>query len=126
MNLILKQIFIGCLTNIVAYVPVFLLIQLFERTSSVWSKSTRLEKLIKNTGSSINKKKIRTEESKSLRWTFPWWFKIFLYLGSFVSMASSIVLVTLKGILKKRQILYKTFNLGHNALKNCLKNFKKI
>jgi hypothetical protein len=32
-----------------------------------------------------------------MRFTFPWWFKIFLYLFSFVSMAFSIVLVTFKG-----------------------------
>ncbi len=87
----------GNLTNIVAYVPVFVLIQLFKRTSSVWSKSKRLEKLVKKTGPSLNKKQIHTKDSKSMSFTFPWWFKIFLYLFSFVVMVSSIVLVTFKG-----------------------------
>ena len=80
-----------------AYVPVFVLIQLFKRTSGVWTKSIRLEKLIKKIESSLNKKKIRSQESKTIPSTFPWWFKIFLYLFSFVSMAFSIVLVTFKG-----------------------------
>jgi hypothetical protein len=103
----LKQIIIGVLANIVAYVPVFVLIQLFKRTSGVWSKSKRLEKFMKNTGSSLNKNNYQTKESKSLRFTFPWWFKIFLYLFSFIVMASSIVLVTFKGnfFLKAVQIL---------------------
>ena len=103
----MKQIFIGVLTNIVAYVPVFVLIQLFKRTSGVWSKSKRLEKFMKNTGSSLNKNNYQTKESKSMRFTFPWWFKIFLYLFSLIVMASSIVLVTLKGnfVLKAVHIL---------------------
>jgi hypothetical protein len=103
----LKQIFIGVLTNIVAYVPVFVLIQLFKRTSSVWSKSKRLEKFMENNESSLNKKKIHTKESDLMSFTFPWWFKIFLYLFSFIVMASSIVLVTFKGnfFLKAGQIL---------------------
>ena len=87
----------GVLTNIVAYVPVFVLIQLFKRTSSFRSKSKKLEKLIKNNESSLNKNNFHTEESKSMSFTFPWWFKIFLYLFSFVVMASSICFVTFKG-----------------------------
>ncbi len=89
----------GNLTNIVAYVPVFVLIQLFKRSSSVWSKSKRLEKLVTKTGPrlDLNKKQIHTKDSKSMNFTFPWWFKIFLYLFSFAVMVSSIVLVTFKG-----------------------------
>jgi len=97
LNLILKKIFIGVLTNIAAYVPVFVLIQIFKRTSSVLSKSIRLEKLIENTDPIQNKNKLSAKESKSMSLLFPWWFKIFLYLGSFVSMSSSIILVTFKG-----------------------------
>ena len=89
----------GVLTNIVAYVPVFVLIQLFKRTSSFRSKSKKVEKLIKNSlnESSLSKNNFHTEESKSMSITFPWWFKIFLYLFSFFVMASSIGLVTFKG-----------------------------
>ena len=87
----------GNLTNIVAYVPVFVMIQLFKRSSSVLSKSKRLEKLVSKTGPSLYKKQIHTKDSKSMSFTFPWWFKIFLYLFSFVVMVSSIVLVTFKG-----------------------------
>ena len=89
----------GVLTNIVAYVPVFVLIQLFKRTSSFRSKSKKVEKLIKNSlnESSLSKNNFNTEESKSMSITFPWWFKIFLYLFSFFVMASSIGLVTFKG-----------------------------
>ena len=87
----------GVLTNIVSYVPVFVLIQLFKRTSSVWSKSKRLERLIRNSESSLNKNNSLTKESKTMSITFPWWFKMFLYLVSFVVMASSIGLVTFKG-----------------------------
>ena len=87
----------GVLTNIVAYVPVFVLIQLFKRTSSFRSKSKKLEKLIKNNESSLNKNNFHTEESKSMSIIFPWWFKIFLYLFSFFVMASSICFVTFKG-----------------------------
>jgi len=103
----LKQIFIGVLTNIVAYVPVFVLIQLFKRTSGVWSKSKRLEKFMENNESSLNKNNYQTKESDLMSFTFPWWFKIFLYLFSFIVMASSIVLVTFKGnfFLKAGQIL---------------------
>ena len=96
-NLFFEKILMGVLTNIVAYVPVFVLIQLFKRTSSFRSKSKKLKKLIKNNESSLNKKKIHIDETKSLRWTFPWWLKIFLYLFSFVAMAFSIVIVTMKG-----------------------------
>jgi hypothetical protein len=95
------KICIGILTNIVAYVPVFVMIQLFKRTSGVWTKSIRLEKLIENTDTILNKNMLSVKESKSMRFTFPWWFKIFLYLFSFVSMAFSIVLVTFKGNLNK-------------------------
>ena len=103
----MKQIFIGVLTNIVAYVPVFVLIQLFKRTSGVWSKSKRLEKFMENNESSLNKNNYQTKESDLMSFTFPWWFKIFLYLFSFIVMASSIVLVTFKGnfFLKAGQIL---------------------
>jgi hypothetical protein len=110
-------------------VPVFVLIQLFKRTSSVWSKSKRLEKLIKNTDSSLNKKKIHTKESKSMSCTFPWWFKIFLYLFSFIVMASAIVLVTFKGKLMWEMSslnylinyeLLKGIDLGDDRVKNWL------
>ena len=89
----------GVLTNIVAYVPVFVLIQLFKRTSSFRSKSKKVEKLIKKSlnESSLSKNNFHTEESKSMSFTFPWWFKIFLYLFSLFVMASSIGLVTFKG-----------------------------
>jgi hypothetical protein len=87
----------GNLTNTMAYVPVFVLIQLFKRSSSVFSKSKRLEKLVTKTGPSLNKKQIHTKDSKSISFTFPWWFKIFLYLFSFVVMVTSMVLVTFKG-----------------------------
>jgi hypothetical protein len=87
----------GNLTNTMAYVPVFVLIQIFKRTSSVMSKSKRLEKLVTKTRPSLNKKQIHTKDSKSMSFTFPWWFKIFLYLLSIVVMASSIVLVAFKG-----------------------------
>ena len=89
----------GVLTNIVAYVPVFVLIQLFKRTSSFRSKSKKVEKLIKKSlnESSLSKNNFHTEESKSMSIIFPWWFKIFLYLFSFFVMASSIGLVTFKG-----------------------------
>ncbi len=87
----------GNLTNIMAYVPVFVLIQIFKRTSSVLSKSKRLEKLVKKTGPSLYKKQINTKDSKPMSFTFPWWLKIFLYLFSFVFMVTSMVLVTFKG-----------------------------
>ena len=125
----MKKIFIGFLTNIVAYVPVFVLIQLFRRTSSVWSKSKRLVKLIKNTDSSLNKNKIHTKESESMSWIFPWWFKIILYLFSFIVMASSIVLVTFKGKIMWKMSslnylinyeLLKGIDLGDDRVKNWL------
>ena len=90
--------------------PVFVLIQLYKRTSTVLSKSKRLKKLIKKTESSLNKKRILAEESKSKPSTFPWWFKIFLYLLSFVSMVFSIVLVTFKGNFNKMAVFQFNFD----------------
>ena len=125
----MKKIFIGVLTNIVAYVPAFILIQLFKRTSGVWSKSKKLEKFMKNTGSSLNKNNYQTIESKSMRFTFPWWFKIFFYLFSFIVMASAIVLVTFKGKLMWKMSslnylinyeLLKGIDLGDDSVKNWL------
>ncbi len=98
----MKKILMGILTNIAAYVPVFVLIKLFKRTSSVCSKSKRLDKLIKNTDSMINQDNFRTKKSKSMRCLLPCWFKIFLYLFSFSVMASSGFLVTYIGNFYKK------------------------
>jgi hypothetical protein len=98
----MKKILMGILTNIAAYVPVFVLIKLFKRTSSVLLKSKRLEKLIKNTDSMNNKNNFLTKKSKSMICLLPYWFKIFLFLFSFSFMASSGFLVTFIGNFYKK------------------------
>ena len=89
---------IGIISNIVAYMPVIILIQLYKRTSSHVVKTTRLENALDNMLASNKSKKSKINSNIKKSFTFPWWFKIFLYLISFGVMAASISLVTFKGI----------------------------
>ena len=107
MNFLFKKILVGLITNIISFVPVFVLIQLFKITSSRQSKLKRLKNFIdkinmfyrhriKNTGPKTmfqsNKKQLRKRS-----FLLPWWFKIVLYLISFTLMALSIAFVIFKG-----------------------------
>jgi hypothetical protein len=91
------------MTNMLAYIPVFVLIELFKRTSHRKSKSKRLQKVLKN----IRGKAQETFETKSKKdsikinqrrvFSFPWWLKIILYVVSYFCMALSICFVIFKG-----------------------------
>ena len=89
------------MTNLLAYVPIFFLIELFKRTSNRKSKSKQLENVIKGLKGSekvnlvLENQKVSSKEFKLI--PFPWWFKLILYGISFVCMALSIFLITLKG-----------------------------
>jgi len=89
-----------------AYIPVFFLVELFKRTSSRKSKSEKLQNIInKNMSTSENIKmeeiKIENGSSKNKNkkcFPFPWWFKITLYCISYACMALSICSIIFKGI----------------------------
>ena len=79
----------------IAYIPVFLLVHLFKRTSSRKSKAIQIENEIKNSWREENKSLL--VKKTSLFFIFPWWFKLILYGFSFICMALSIVLIIFKG-----------------------------
>ena len=88
-----------------AYIPVFFLVELFKRTSSRKSKSEKLQNIIKNMSTSenikINEIKIENGSTKNKNnkcFPFPWWFKIILYCISYVCMAFSICSIIFIGI----------------------------
>ena len=97
---------IGILTNMLAYIPVFFLVELFKRTSSRKSKSEKLQNIIdKNMSTSknikINEIKIENGSSKNKNKKcipFPWWLKIILYCISYACMALSICSIIFIGI----------------------------
>jgi hypothetical protein len=88
-----------------AYIPVFFLVELFKRTSSRKSKSERLQNIIQNMSKSENFKmeEIKIEngssKNKNKKWIlFPWWFKIIFYCISYTCMALSICSIIFIGI----------------------------
>ena len=89
---------LGVITNVLAYLPVFFLIELFRRTSSRTSKIKRLQKSI-STISTAKKVNLLPMKGSKKNIQFPWWLKIILYLASFGCMAFSIFLIAFKGIL---------------------------
>ena len=80
---------LGVITNVLAYLPVFFLIELFRRTSSRTSKIKRLQKSI-STISTAKKVNLLPMKGSKKNIQFPWWLKIILYLASFACMAFSI------------------------------------
>jgi len=89
---------LGVITNVLAYLPVFFLIELFRRTSPRTSKIKRLQKSI-STISTTKKVNLLPMNGSKKNIQFPWWLKIILYLASFSCMALSICLIAFKGIL---------------------------
>jgi len=88
-----------------AYIPVFFLVELFKRTSNRISKSEKLHNIIKTISTSENIKmeeiKIKNGSSKNKNkkcFPFPWWFKIILYCISYACMALSICSIMFIGI----------------------------
>jgi hypothetical protein len=94
------QLLIGAVTNILAYVPVFVLVQFFRRTGSRRGKSMRLKEKIETMSSHVESNR-RTNVQKRGKTNsfiaFPWWLKIILYFVSFTLMTLSICLVAFKG-----------------------------
>ena len=85
-----------------AYVPVFVLIQLFTRTSSRESKWNRLEKVFQDSSESSKPPSVKISPSnksspKKKPLTFSWRFKIILYSFSIGLMVVSVCFVTVKG-----------------------------
>jgi hypothetical protein len=93
----------GIITNILAYIPVFFLIELFKRTSHRKSKIKKLQKLISSLSGTTKNLTLLTESEKvpiknrKKLIKFPWWLKIILYIISFILMALSIFLVAFRG-----------------------------
>ena len=93
----------GVITNILAYIPVFFLIELFKRTSHRKSKTEKLQKLISSlseTKKTVNfvsqgEKVPLIKRKKFIK--FPWWLKIILYIISFILMTLSILMVIFRG-----------------------------
>ncbi len=98
-----KKMVMGIITNILAYIPVFFLIEFFKRTSRRKSKIKKLQKLISSlSGTSKNVNLLSESEKVPLKKRkelikFPWWLKILLYIISFIIMALSILSVVFRG-----------------------------
>jgi hypothetical protein len=89
---------LGVITNLLAYLPVFFLIELFRRTSNRSSKIKRLQNLIKTLSNVKNDNLLSVNGKCSKKFKpFPWWLKIILYITSFSCMAFSICLIAFKG-----------------------------
>jgi hypothetical protein len=98
------KILIGLITNVISFIPVFVLIQLFKITSIRHSKSKRLGIILEKINKFMLKNKrpkilVKSNEKQFGKKSFllPWWFKFVLYLISFSLMALSITFVILKG-----------------------------
>ena len=78
---------------------------LFRKTSARKTASKKLKDLIQTLTNNHERKKDReiksteTNENTQQEFKFAWWFKIVLYLISFVCMGVSIVLILFKGYL---------------------------
>ncbi len=94
------KILCGLLTNLVAFLPVFALVQIFKHTSSRNSKTNKLKRIIDDKISSkVNKtyRSVKDVNKSTKNIFFPWWLKIILYLISFTCMALSIAIMVFKG-----------------------------
>ena len=96
-NLTLQQISIGIITNLIVFPPSLLLVQVFRRVKRRRSRLSKLKKILSVNG--LNKLEANAnEKKKSFELKFPWWFKIFAYMISFVFAGVSIFFVIIKGI----------------------------
>ena len=89
------------IVEFVTYLPLLLLVVFFKKTQPRNKKSSKLEKVLKKiTGKvqlpAIDLKKPDSNEKKR-KIKFPWYFKIFLYIFSLMSMVLSIAFVLFKG-----------------------------
>ena len=84
-----------------AYTPVFFLIELFKKSSSRVSKSKKLRnsilsiKGIKKVNKLSENKKLSSDKFRII--PLPWWFKTVLYGISFLFIFVSIILISSKG-----------------------------
>ena len=107
-NLSVQQISIGVITNLIVFPPSLLLVQLFRKTKSKQPRIKKLKKILKENNLSsaedkekevkhLNKtKEKRSKNKRELK--FPWWFKIIVYIFSFVFAGVSLFFVVIKGI----------------------------
>ncbi len=94
---------LGVIVEFITFVPMIVLVVLFRKTNPYYKKTNRLENILRKIiGSNIletsqttksNEKQLRNKKFK-----FPWFFKIFLYLISFLTMGLSIAFVIIKGL----------------------------
>ena len=98
-NLTLQQISVGVITNLVVFPPTLLLVQLFRRSKKRHTRMSKLKKILKNSLPNEKVDNVNDEKKKkSKELKFPWWFKIFAYVLSFVFALVSIFFVLVKGI----------------------------
>ncbi len=94
-NLTLKQISIGVITNLIVFPPSFLLVQMFRRSKQ---KHSRLAKIKLMLSQNMEKTTNSNAKKKSFEVKFPWWFKIIAYVLSFAFAGVSLFFVIVKGI----------------------------
>ena len=100
-NITLQQISIGVITNLIVFPPSILLIQLFRRIKKRRTRISKLKKILnKNELDEIDENTDTHEKKnkKPFELKFPWWFKIFAYLLSFIFAGVSLFFVVIKGI----------------------------
>jgi hypothetical protein len=85
-----------------AFLPVYVLVQIFKNTSSRKSKTNKLKRIIDDKiSSNANKSNMNVNDvllkNSSKNTFFPWWFKLVLYVISFTCMTLSIAIMVFKG-----------------------------
>ena len=95
------KLIIGILIEFVTYLPLLLLTFLFRKTSTRKTTSDKLKELLHSLTSEDKESRkmnsLPNTKSSHKVFKFPWWFKIVLYLVSFVCMGVSIVFILFKG-----------------------------
>jgi hypothetical protein len=108
LNLTPEQVGIGVITNLIIFPPSLLLVQLFRRSKRRKTRITKLRETldsltVESSSNSSNKgiKYIKPEDQKKNKkgeLKFPWWFKIFAYILSFVFASVSLFFIIVQGI----------------------------
>ncbi len=102
------------IVEVITYFPLIFLIILFRKTKPHHKRSKKIEKIFPNLNLDVDLKKNKTtqqnnEANKNKAFKFPWYFKIILYMISFLIMGISILFVLFKGNLTKINWKYVSF-----------------
>jgi hypothetical protein len=100
-----EQVGIGVITNLIIFPPSLLLVQLFRRSKRRKTRIAKLKETLKalrdqdqNSSSSSKNERKYTKSKKKRELKFPWWFKIFAYILSFLFASVCLFFIIVQGI----------------------------